>query len=448
MDTPRKPIWALQHPNTPPLSLEDDDHKTRDLPHRNMRNRSVECTPPDSPTPSQPRVGQHLAGSWPDPSLREVQNIGLNIQSVDWLPHNLIRTVNRLPPYPTKCSFDVEILKDEIGQDAIFGTGAWSTVYKAVIKPAPFRNSPLTPPSSPNLKSPTLVAVKRPSGKPANEIVTNEGLVLTHLSSFRDYDSHIVHFYGTISSTTSLVLAALPLSLDGHIKECARTAPFKGRDTRSEPIIGSSKTWLHLASQLINTLAWLHTEARVVHGDIKPANILLSPISDDDNTASETFPFRPLLVDFSSAHLLDSDEITPNTLSALTREYAAPELLCSKVLLNPLSTATPASDVFSLAVTLLVAVVGDTTVYDPNYSVAQRQAMATQGWNVLQFVRNGGECARAPKGGVVEQVLEQAVRKIDAADHNRRRIDATQWKELVEKMSFDGKSKESHDIFA
>lgn len=55
--------------------------------------------------------------------------------------------------------------------------------------------------------------------------------------------------------------------------------------------------------------------------------------------------------------------------------------------------------------------------------------MATQGWNVLEFVRNAESGIRVPMGGIVESMVEDAVKKID-----RGRIEAGKWRALVRKV--------------
>jgi serine/threonine protein kinase len=180
-----------------------------------------------------------------------------------------------------------------------------------------------------------------------------------------------------------------------------------------------------MADKLITALAWLHNTAEVVHGDIKPGNILLSP-----NRSSAAFAFDPLLIDFSSSHIISSTTPTLNTLSAVTREYTAPELLFPSVLGDPSSTATTASDVFSLAVTLIIAATGELMVYSGN--VWQRTSMAKQGWNILEFVRSGEGGMKVPQGGVAERVVEAAVRKIEEG-----RTDSLKWRGLVRRVRRD-----------
>jgi serine/threonine protein kinase len=323
------------------------------------------------------------------------------------------------------CPFVVDLSEDTVGRRTIFGTGAWSKVYRGVgrliIKPSiPATNDILTPPPSPETSVPLLVAVKTPLSKASRIILENEAITLSHLTRAPFHEGFIVPFYGYIPSSASLVLAPIPLPLSDHIFDHVGLAVASTVDLLStEPVLGSSPVWLNLADKLITALAWLHETAGVVHGDVKPGNILLSP-----NRSADHFPFDPLLVDFSSSHILSSENTPPNTLSAITREYTAPELLSPSVLRDPSSTATTASDVFSLAITLIVAATGDLMVYQGN--VWQRQHFATQGFNVLDFVRCGENGIRVPSGGVVERLVEPAVRKV-----NKGRIDAGKWRDFV-----------------
>lgn len=329
-----------------------------------------------------------------------------------------------IPPI-IECPFEVQITKDHSGRPKLFGQGAWSKVFRATgrLKYNPHTASSisvLTPPPSPETSIPLVVAVKAPISNPSHLILYNEALTFTHLSRTPGHEKFIVPFYGYLPSSASLVLAPIPLSLSDYIQSRARFNSADHSDLiRTEPVLCSTSLWLSLAHKLITSLAWLHDKARVVHGDIKPGNILLSPTRTADG-----FPFDPLLIDFSSSHILDSSHNTPNTLSALTLEYTAPELLSPSVLKDPSSAATMASDVFSLAISLIVAATGDLMVYQGN--MWQRQYMATQGWNVLDFVRNGEHGSRLPGGGVVERVIDVAVTKAD-----RGRIEAGRWRELV-----------------
>jgi len=92
--------------------------------------------------------------------------------------------------------------------------------------------------------------------------------------------------------------------------------------------------------RLVQSLAWLShvAGAPVMHGDIAPDNVMFLP---DD---------QPVLVDFSSARLLDGECPIPPTMFSGTVSYAAPECLTA--------APCPESDLFSLAMTFLSVMSG------------------------------------------------------------------------------------------
>lgn len=102
-------------------------------------------------------------------------------------------------------------------------------------------------------------------------------------------------FHGYDFSQSSLVLEAVPLSLETHAIAAAKAARLNlSTKNMFDPVVGTAE-WAQLATKLIDGLAFLHS-ARCVHGDIKPSNILLRP--------SSTIPFpSPLYCDFSSSHI-------------------------------------------------------------------------------------------------------------------------------------------------
>ena len=243
------------------------------------------------------------------------------------------------------------------------GYGAWSTVYCAGQDIEPRKSStnlpptpPPTPPTTPtNAMTPSskrLLAVKKPSSRQAHGILLKEAKILTYIHSHADASSHLVPFHGFDSAQHSIVLDAVPLSLETHAKAASKR-PLSTK-TMFDPVVGAEE-WAGLAEGLIGGLAFLHGIG-CVHGDIKPGNVLLRTESDGQLT--------PLYCDFSSSHIIpgtgDEKKEEVEEVSAVTTEYLSPELLEA---LSPCNTdravANYASDVFALGVTLLFAALGD-----------------------------------------------------------------------------------------
>ena len=307
-----------------------------------------------------------------------------------------------------------------------YGRGVWSVVYRA-IETVDSSPSPgiLTPPTSPahNSKAghPTsILAIKAPTRRDANKVLKEEARILTYIHRAPIAADHVVAFYGYDETTHALVLDAVPLSLDAKTKSAVKDARnnFSTR-TMFDPVIGSSQ-WSELAEGLIGGLAYLHSRG-CVHGDIKPANVLLQPTGQGS--------FRPLYCDFSSSHILDPESpgIEIEEVGAVTTDFTAPELLQSFYRRNgQRAVATFASDVFALAVTLLVAATGESPYAGARMEI-QKVGMAKEG-KPLEFARAGDQASRIMKGKIVDRVVKGALERDPS-----KRIRAEDWRlQLVE----------------
>lgn len=283
----------------------------------------------------------------------------------------------------------------------------------------------------------SLLAVKKPSNDADKSAVYTEARILSRLAAAQELENdgdddsrekHVVRFFGYVPKDNALVMEAVSLRLDQHVRTITSTPT-----AQREPVIGTQH-WLQLALDLVSGLNWLHQKGGIAHSDIKPENILLQPREQQHNESNAgddkpaTFPYRALYTDFGSSYdLLGDMPISTEASTASfgptvgTPSFTAPELLS---LQRPSEQRhpTPESDVFSLAVTLVVPVTGDTKIYHVS-SLAGLYHMAQNGSMVLDNVRNV-HAMRLPVGGVVTKLLKNAVHQ-----KPERRISGMQWAE-------------------
>ncbi|KAI9692166.1 MAG: hypothetical protein M1822_006396 [Bathelium mastoideum] len=253
----------------------------------------------------------------------------------------------------------------------ILGSGLWSTVY--LTEPYPTTSKQhvdLTPPTTPQRLAfdlgaarPKLYAVKVPSRGDARDVLAAEARILSYLTADPASQAHIVHFHGVDERNGALVMDAIPQMLDsvsGRLESVDENT--RGQQMKS--------MFPCISRNLVKGLAWLHSKG-VVHGDIKPSNILMDQrsslsqpdISDGNQDEPNGSNMIPLYCDFSASHRICSlDGTSPDASCAVqskatagggTWEYMAPELLA---LGSP--DPSPASDVYALAITLLTFLMG------------------------------------------------------------------------------------------
>ena len=321
------------------------------------------------------------------------------------------------------------VYKKKYEMEQELGHGIWSNVYRATEKSENLMPSVMLPPSPPvspesNSQSSRaqILAIKVPSRRDAQKILKKEARVLTYLHSQNNATSYLVPFHGFNTVAHAIVMDAIPTSLEAQLKSTVRG----GLTTNAmfDPVIGA-QTWASLAEQLINGLAFLHFKG-CVHGDIKPANILL-------RTDKTTGTLVPLYCDFSSARILFPNTPASETeeISAVTADFTSPELLASFYHRNgDRAMATSASDVFALAVTLLYAATGESPYADARMEM-MKLYMAKEG-APIEFARRGNQASRVMEGRAVAKVLDPAVLK-DA----EKRIGVEDWK-VVAKGVIEG----------
>lgn len=113
----------------------------------------------------------------------------------------------------------------------------------------------------------------------------------------------------------------------------------------------------HIGGQLASALAYVHAQG-IVHRDVKPANILMTPPTADGRTAAK-------LTDFGIARRLDSDRMTMQGFTVGTANYLSPEQATG-------DEVGPPADVYSLGLVLLECLTG--AMAYPGHGVAAAAA--------------------------------------------------------------------------
>lgn len=313
-------------------------------------------------TPIQPTHFFSPSSLLPSPPMED-QDVEMNLVQKEY-PSKLLEF-----PFHDQ---DYELLRDQR-----LGSGRFSDVYRAAFCEPQAGSSHitiLTPPTTPvrgsfdglALSESQLYAVKLPVDRSSISIIRHEADILSFLHGKRWSEQHIVPFHGLDTRNNSLVLTALPASLEGLISDLNKLP----ENLRTSTI---ANMFIRLARSLSSSLHWLHAQG-IIHADIKPGNILLSPRAPLlPNQRIWDVPFTPLLSDFTSSFHVSAPLTSTPALGGGTYDYLAPELLT-----RPYPDPDEKSDVYALTMTLLVFIVGRS----PFEGAGSR-------WMVMEWVKSG-----------------------------------------------------------
>ncbi|KAL9000579.1 MAG: hypothetical protein Q9169_000872 [Polycauliona sp. 2 TL-2023] len=425
MHPPERDIPSLQPISVIPPTAQNNLHTMSPTPEA---KQSKTLTPPCTPPPYHVKKAaadteEHGRHALSNISNTADINVQYNPRASVILTAGEILTWEMILPLPYAKNYHLSPSSSSGYKE--FGRGAWSTVYEATETPETSPSTPPTPASSPvnSASKPAAcqaLAIKAPARNDGHDILYHEARILTYLHSCLRATDYVVPFHGYNVSSKSLVMNAIPLNLETHSRACLTKtrAEFSTR-TMFDPVYGS-QDWQILATQLIDGLEFLHSSG-CIHGDIKPSNILLQP-----NNEGSSKTYTPLYCDFSSSRIVDGSRVS-NTepaqhITAMTPDYASPELLTS--LRSTGAVATTAADVYALAVTLVVAAIGESPFTGASMEM-MKLSMAREG-KVLAFARQADQGTRIMKGKMVERWLRGAL-DVDA----KQRSTAMEWKSNV-----------------
>lgn len=327
-------------------------------------------TPPSTPTKRSHSKSSSVSSSSIREELDKLRK-GISPTTASTMEGTEKLSSSELRQFPLWQS-DYEIDVDAAGVQKVIGQGAWSTVYAAspvssmpsgFSAPPPssmHTSSEMTPPLTPvqsrgpsisgSLSVPKLdpsqspsYAIKVPYEKTAHRVLTEEGRILSYLSRFPSAEKYIVPYYGQDSRTAALVMGFIPSNLESLVLTDLNTREESDRAAMLADIFP------HIACNLLDGLAWLQDKS-CVHGDIKPANILI-------NTNPSTRTPHAVYADFSASILPStSNEKKPKApIGGATWDFMAPSQLTASGANAP---PTLESDLWALAMTILILING------------------------------------------------------------------------------------------
>ncbi|KAF1931278.1 kinase-like protein [Didymella exigua CBS 183.55] len=344
---------------------------------------SCAITPPATPTsPAQFKSGSTSNDCGTQTSLaRQASAV-----STAFVPRSPSIHSHPVPPQ----LFDHEILEyvilvDKEDKKRPIGSGVWSDVYLAVPSiPKPVdRSHSMLPSAAKSLPvtliksndsaiglyafpaTPSLYAIKAPASTSSRRVLREEAKILSYLSQFPDSDDHIVQFFGQDLRNEALVLKAMDGTLEDWIKNNLNNL---SDDLRAAKL---AAVFPRIGISLIHSLMWMQ-DKNCVHADIKPSNILTTETPMDPTSVPET-----VYSDFSSTILIAPEIEVHNAspLGAGTWDYLDPSLLRS----TDAPEASAATDLWSLAITLLFLIIGASPFDGFRHNKFQQREMIKSG---------------------------------------------------------------------
>nr|POF01085.1 map kinase kinase pbs2 [Quercus suber] len=258
---------------------------------------------------------------------------------------------------PKVKEYDFSKIDYELARARTLGTGLWSKVVLAdaavgslstsiISSPSVKPPSPPTTPRKLQAMPSSVFAVKLAARKDAISVFNQEARVLTHLMRQPDANHYVVTFLGQDSRNSALLFEAV---IGGSLENLTSRLKQMTELARHLELVS---IFPEIAADLISGLAFLHSH-NVVHADLKPTNILL------DISEHSLFPrpaIRARYIDFSASFRPTHPAEDSTTNAGGTWDFMAPE----QMRLQPeFNTPTAASDVWSLGITLVAVLVGD-----------------------------------------------------------------------------------------
>lgn len=323
-------------------------------------------------------------------------------------PRKLSRAQPTRPDKAQIAHFQPEDKTMELHLEDRIGEGQWSTVWGATCVS---KSEDLSKRCMSRTK---LFAVKAVKGKLATEVALDESRILSYFMKDYEATEYVVPFHGFSAHHNGLVMDFISLTLGDFAHF------FKGQKFTSKLLVQLQP----IASACVAGLDYIHRH-NVIHGDIKPSNILLRPIEQGSGLGIQLqgAQFQPLYCDFSAARY-NSPDCSPSE-SAGTYDFMAPELFS---LFAPDNWTSFATDVYALGVSLLYLVIGQSP-YDYAHNTFQRRAMAMSA-RPLEAAGSNLEAAQKIRQTGVEIWIAQTIKS-----KALQRCTASEWKWKMTSMS-------------